>query len=122
VRRDLKARPHRAQSIVRHHRYGLIVAVVELPAFGNHAELIAHEFEHIVEQLEGVNLRRLAYERSAGVYVLGHDYETDRAHRVGLQVARECLRATDRTVTTAKRLTRWAATSAPARAQEDSGR
>ncbi|HEX2341601.1 MAG TPA: hypothetical protein VHI98_14080 [Vicinamibacterales bacterium] len=67
-------------------------AVVELPPFGDHVELIAHEFEHIVEQLEGVELRRLANDPSAGVHDLQYAYETERAYKVGQQVARECRR------------------------------
>lgn len=100
VRLDLKSRPYRARSILSRHEYGLITAVVELPPFGDHVELIAHEFEHIVEQLEGVELRRLAHDPSAGVSAGVHDlhyaYETERAYEVGRQVARECRRHPDR--------------------------
>jgi hypothetical protein len=102
VRLDLKSRPYRARSIVTHHRYGMIVALVELPPFGDHVELIAHEFEHIVEQLEGVKLQGLANNRPAGVHVAGHGFETERAHQVGLQVAREYLHASNGMVTAAR--------------------
>jgi hypothetical protein len=92
VRLDLRSRTYRARSILSRHQYGLITAVVELPPFGDHVELIAHEFEHIVEQLEGVELRRLANDPSAGVHDLQYAYETERAYKVGQQVARECRR------------------------------
>jgi hypothetical protein len=98
VRLDLRSRPYRAQSILSRHQYGLITAAVELPAFGDHVELIAHEFEHIVEQLEGVELRRLAHDPSAGVQDLHYAYETERAYKVGRQVALECRRHLDRIV------------------------
>jgi hypothetical protein len=96
VRLDLRSRPYRARSILSRHEYGLISAVVELPPFGDHVELIAHEFEHIIEQLEGVELRRLAQDPSAGVHDLRYAYETERAYKVGQQVARECRRHPDR--------------------------
>ncbi len=69
---------------------------MELSPFGDHVELIAHEFEHIIEQLEGVKLRRLANDPSAGVHDLRYAYETERAYKVGRQVARECRRHPDR--------------------------
>jgi hypothetical protein len=92
VRLDLRSRPYRARSTLSRHQFGLITAVVELPPFGDHVELIAHEFEHIVEQLEGVELRRLAHDPSTGVRDLHYAYETERAYKVGQQVARECRR------------------------------
>jgi hypothetical protein len=82
--------PYRAQSIVHRYQYGLIVAVVELPAFGNRIELLAHEFEHVIEQTEGLDLRQLARGRSSGVHDLGYAYETKRAYEAGRRVALEC--------------------------------
>ncbi len=56
-------------------------------------ELIAHEFEHVIEQLDGVDLRQKALLRSSGVRACdcGHVemFETNRAIAVGQQVARE---------------------------------
>jgi hypothetical protein len=78
-----------ARTRVYRYEYGLIVAVVELPLIGHRAELLGHEFEHVVEQIEGLDLRRAAHVRSAGVYNLGYGFETQRAHRAGRQVARE---------------------------------
>jgi hypothetical protein len=90
VRIGAQLQPYRARTVVCRYEHGLIVAVIELPPADNRVELIAHEFEHIIEQLEGMNLRRLARDSSAGVYDLGYGYETERAFRIGRQVAREC--------------------------------
>jgi len=56
-------------------------------------ELIAHEFEHVIEQIDGIDLRHKATLRASGVRTCecGHVamYETDRAIAAGLQVARQ---------------------------------
>ena len=56
-------------------------------------ELIAHEFEHVIEQIDGIDLRQKATLRASGVRTCdcGHGaiYETDRAIAAGLQVARQ---------------------------------
>jgi len=55
------------------------------------AALIAHEFEHILEQLDGVDLALMASRQSSGVRTLsdsGH-FETDRAIAAGVRVAKE---------------------------------
>lgn len=81
----------RARATVHRYQYGLIVAEVELP-FGDDAELLAHEFEHVLEQVEGVDLRHVAQDRTAGVRDLGYGYETERAYAVGRRVAQEWAR------------------------------
>jgi hypothetical protein len=81
--------PNSARTTVRRHQYGLIVAVVELPIVGHRVELIAHEFEHVIEQIEGLDLRQSVRVRSAGVHDLGDGFETQRASDAGRQVARE---------------------------------
>jgi hypothetical protein len=54
------------------------------------AELVGHEFEHILEQLDGLNLRMLAHVRGSGVRESSFDvYETTRAQRAGRIVAAE---------------------------------
>jgi hypothetical protein len=52
-------------------------------------EQIAHELEHVVEQLDGIDLPRLADDGVDGVMRHGADYETARAQSVGRAVARE---------------------------------
>jgi hypothetical protein len=53
------SRPHATGSL-RRYSSGLIVATVEVPAASPLTKLIAHEFEHVVEFLEGVDLPALA--------------------------------------------------------------
>lgn len=65
-------------------------ADVHLPPGRNLTELVAHEFEHILEQIEGLNLRKLAREKNSGVReVEGRAFETDRAQVIGRLVAAE---------------------------------
>jgi hypothetical protein len=65
-------------------------ADVHLPATTAIAEMVGHEFEHILEQLDGLNLRMLAHVRGSGVRESSFDvYETTRAQRAGRIVAAE---------------------------------
>ena len=53
-------------------------------------ELIAHEFEHIIEQLDGLDLSRLARLASVTVWATGNQmFETQRASHTGRLVAAE---------------------------------
>jgi hypothetical protein len=57
-------------------------------------DLVAHEFEHVIEQLEGLDLRALARTRRSGVCEIERElFERDRAERVGTGVADEAWRA-----------------------------
>jgi hypothetical protein len=72
-----------AQSEIGVTRDGATVARVLVRSSGDTVEHIAHEFEHVLEYLEGVDHRR------SGT-MLSHDaYETDRAMDAGTRVARE---------------------------------
>jgi hypothetical protein len=57
------------------------------------AELIAHELEHIIEQLDGINLDQKAEVRGSGVRhcscAEGTAFETTRAIETGLRVAED---------------------------------
>jgi hypothetical protein len=54
------------------------------------AQLVGHEFEHIVEQLDGLDLPILSRVRKSGVYQTSFEvYESTRAQRVGRSVALE---------------------------------
>jgi hypothetical protein len=54
-----------------------------------YAELLGHEFEHIVEQIDRVDVRRQARE-GGGAQQIGDDtYETRRAARAGRRIAEE---------------------------------
>lgn len=57
-------------------------------------ELIAHEIEHVIEQLDGVDLRVRATLPASGVRSRDHgdEFETTRAIRVGRMVAAEVRR------------------------------
>ncbi len=71
-----------------------IRAEVHLPPSTDHAELLAHEFEHILEQIDGLDLRRLARVKRSGVYQLEYAvFETDRAQMAGRLVRAETRRS-----------------------------
>jgi hypothetical protein len=64
-------------------------ANVALFLFTDIVELIAHELEHIIEQLDGIDLMRLQQQGISGV-TSGHEhYETTRAAATGKRVALE---------------------------------
>jgi len=70
---------------------GKIDAYVRVGMSHRTAEFIAHEIEHIIEQLDGVDLRAKSRLPASGVrhvWDLGA-YETTRAIATGLRVARE---------------------------------
>lgn len=73
---------------------GRIDADVQVGTLGDMTLLIAHEFEHIIEQLDGVDLPAMAARTGTGVSVnarSGH-FETQRAIEAGQRVAREVSR------------------------------
>ena len=71
------------QSLIGVSADGVTVARVLVPLNAETVELIAHEFEHVLEYLDGVSDRH-----RSGV-TLGDGYETERAIKAGLRVARE---------------------------------
>jgi hypothetical protein len=79
-------------SIVRRPNGGLH-ALINVAPVGRTAELIAHELEHVIEQLDGVNLRHMSRVPSSGVRECQCDdfaaYETTRAILTGVRVAEE---------------------------------
>jgi len=71
---------------------GHLSAAVAVGSSRETEELIAHEFEHIIEQLDGVDLAARAALRNTGVMNIGQGsdvFETTRAKRVGLKVVSE---------------------------------
>jgi hypothetical protein len=66
-------------------------ALIEIPALDDTVELIAHEFEHVIEQLDGVDLRDYARRSNSGVETAVDrcSFETLRARQVGRLVAQE---------------------------------
>lgn len=72
---------------------GVTHAVMQIGGVENLTELIAHELEHVIEQLDGIDLRSKARFGSSGVRHCGcaesDAFETARAIAMGLRVARE---------------------------------
>ena len=69
---------------------GRIRAEVHLPPSTDQSELLAHEFEHILEQMEGLDLRTLARLKGSGVREVRYDvFESDRAQSAGRIVVGE---------------------------------
>ena len=74
---------------------GHLTAVIAIEQIEDLDELIAHEFEHVIEQLDGVNLAARAALPNTGVTAFGHrntTFETTRAQRMGLKVVSEIRR------------------------------
>lgn len=76
---------YRALSIVTKYKNGFTSIRILIPAArNNHAELIGHEFEHAIEQAEGLDLKTLSLSRDKQVYLLEDGtYETARARKAG---------------------------------------
>lgn len=82
----------RARTSFTRDRAGLIRAAIDIPVSADFAELLAHELEHVIEQLEGINLRRLARARDSGVWeVAPNVFETARAIDAGTLAAGEAV-------------------------------
>jgi hypothetical protein len=83
----------RAFTVIR--RQGRVIwADVNVPPGRDHAELVAHEFEHVIEQIEGLDLRRLSKTHGAGVWEVERGwFESGRAVHVGRRVTAEVFRA-----------------------------
>jgi hypothetical protein len=74
---------------------GTLLATVQLAAPEHYVELIAHEFEHIIEQLDGIDLPSRARLGSTGVsraFASANAFETERAKRIGMMVSAEVRR------------------------------
>ena len=68
--------------------WGALAAEIEIRSVPDLTELLAHEFEHLIEQLDGVDLPALARQGEARRLSDGA-FETDRAIAAGHQVAGE---------------------------------
>ena len=98
VRRSLAAAPQAAFTLLSRRGDGRIEAEVEIGLYGDVVLLIAHEFEHIIEQLDGVDLVALADRPGTAVRTdpKNGPFETERAITIGQRVAREVSRAVAR--------------------------
>jgi hypothetical protein len=84
----------RAESTVSRYEWGALQVDTQLYTARDVIEVIAHELEHVCEQIDGVDVRRLSQRRHSGVYTVGPHFETQRAIMIGRQVAREALGVT----------------------------
>jgi len=86
----LADRPYRAFSVIRRLPSGFTACVAITP-FGDPTPWIAHEIEHIIEQIEGVRVAALAEDRGGRLAWrwAGNMYETRRAIQAGRIVQRE---------------------------------
>lgn len=82
----------RAKTQISRRPSGHLHALIEIYALNDNVELIAHEIEHVIEQLDGVDLASHARLPNTGVHSLtphSEVYETARAVKVGLRVTEE---------------------------------
>jgi hypothetical protein len=80
----------RALSAVRRLPSGRIDVTIEIRSSSSLSELLGHEFEHVIEQLDGVNLRQLQSSGEARKIESGA-FETRRAIHAGQRVSAEVL-------------------------------
>jgi hypothetical protein len=85
----LDNRPFRAQSVIHHTHSGAIVAFVTIAPGHNPTEWLAHEFEHVIEQLEGVKLKVRAATHNDVWRTEMNMFETGRAVDAGRAVLDE---------------------------------
>jgi hypothetical protein len=78
----------RAETAIHRFANGAIRADVVVLFGENYRELLAHEFEHVIEQVDGVDLRQEAAQGRAWL-LPGGAFETRRAFATGVQVLRE---------------------------------
>jgi hypothetical protein len=81
----------RAESTVLRYEWGAMQVDTRLYTARDVIEVIAHELEHVCEQIDGVDVRQLSQRRHSGVYANGQLFETQRAIMIGRQVAREAV-------------------------------
>jgi hypothetical protein len=95
---DIEDADTRARSVVRRFASGLLTVHIELPAAQNDfVELLAHEWEHVTEFIDGIDLPALAARSRGGVTRRRPDgaFESQRAHAAGLAAAAEAQPGTD---------------------------
>ena len=80
----------RARAQIRQEDGGRVIALVEINPLSDFMELLAHELEHVIEQLDGIDLAAKAAVARSGVRsCVNGTFETNRAARVGSLVAIE---------------------------------
>jgi len=82
----------RARTTIRRYSSGALIAWIEIPSLATeleYAELLGHEFEHILEQIDLVDLEAQADQGAGARRVEDGAYETERACLAGEAVALE---------------------------------
>jgi hypothetical protein len=79
---------HRASAVVHRGMTGRLAADIEITDPAHAIELLAHELEHLIEQIDGIDLNALEG-RGVAHRVKGGAFETERAIAVGKRVAGE---------------------------------
>jgi hypothetical protein len=84
----------RADTEMKRYEYGFVAATVRLRSISQAEELIAHELEHVLEYVDGIDHRAVS-RRDPGEVWLGADgrFETARAIDTGRRVAAELTRS-----------------------------
>jgi hypothetical protein len=84
-----------ARTTMRRFSSGALLASVEMPVpltSLEYAELFGHEFEHIIEQIDHVDLNALTLEGDGATRLSDGAYETARARKAGRAIADEAER------------------------------
>ena len=85
----------RAEGRIVRYEFGAITAEIFIPVCVDQMEMLAHEFEHVIEQIDGVNLAHRSEVRGSGVSRLSDGaFETTRAKAAGRAAAQELAEAT----------------------------
>lgn len=84
--------PRPADATIRRYESGVLLAFITIHTVTDKAELIAHEVEHVLEQVDGVSLAKLAAS-SHDAWSTGQAFETKRALTAGRRVASEMLQS-----------------------------
>jgi hypothetical protein len=71
---------------------GVVVATVVVPPVAEAIELVAHELQHVLEKVRGVDFETEAKRSGSGVWRAFGGYETQAAIDAGRQVGRELRR------------------------------
>jgi hypothetical protein len=82
----LAGKPYRARTTVHRLPSGVIVADIDITPVGDPTEWLAHELEHLIEQLDGLELRELARRGQGAWHSVDEMFETDRAIQMGRTV------------------------------------
>ena len=79
----------RASTRMGRHSAGVVVATVSVPPVSDVIELVAHELEHVLEKVGGLDLAVESRRRGSRVWKAFGGFESQRAIDTGRQVARE---------------------------------